>query len=35
MNNLPELDEKLMVGAKKASLVADKTLARVREKIGY
>ncbi|MFY8138315.1 MAG: tryptophan--tRNA ligase [Flavobacteriales bacterium] len=35
MDNLPELDEKLMVGAKKASLVADKTLARVREKIGY
>ena len=35
MNNLPELDEKLMIGAKKASLVADKTLARVREKIGY
>lgn len=35
MNNLPELDEKLMVGAKKASMVADKTLARVREKIGY
>lgn len=35
MNNLEELDEKLNIGARKASLVANTTLARVREKLGY
>lgn len=35
MNNLPELDEKLMLGAQKASLTADAVLSRVRAKLGY
>ena len=35
MNNLPEIDKALAVGAEKASLVADRVLHRVREKIGY
>jgi tryptophanyl-tRNA synthetase len=34
MNTLPELDEKLRVGAEKAALVANATLNRVREKLG-
>ena len=35
MNNLPEIDKALAVGAEKASSVADRVLHRVREKIGY
>jgi tryptophanyl-tRNA synthetase len=35
MNNLGELDEKLMIGARKAAQTADAVLARVREKVGY
>lgn len=35
MTHLDELDEKLMVGARKAAVTADAVLARVREKIGY
>lgn len=35
MENTEELDRILKLGATKASLVADKTLARVREKLGY
>ncbi|MEZ4798825.1 MAG: tryptophan--tRNA ligase [Flavobacteriales bacterium] len=35
MNHLPELDEKLMLGAKKASVTAGDVLARVRVKLGY
>lgn len=35
MNNLPELDAKLKVGAEKAYAIGSKTLARVREKVGY
>ncbi|WP_418510486.1 tryptophan--tRNA ligase [Corallibacter sp.] len=35
MNNLEELDKALAVGAKKAKLVADAVLNRVREKVGY
>jgi tryptophanyl-tRNA synthetase len=35
MNNLPEIDKALEIGAKKAHGVADKVLKRVREKLGY
>ncbi len=35
MNHRKELDEALEIGAKKAGKVADKVLARVREKLGY
>ncbi|ULC59792.1 tryptophan--tRNA ligase [Flaviramulus sp. BrNp1-15] len=35
MNNLNEVDAALAVGAKKASLVANEVLNRVREKVGY
>lgn len=35
MNNLPELDAKLKVGAEKAYAIGRKTLERVREKVGY
>jgi tryptophanyl-tRNA synthetase len=35
MNNLPELDAKLKAGAEKAYAIGSKTLARVREKVGY
>ena len=35
MNNLETVDKALAVGAKKAKLVADNVLARVREKTGY
>ncbi|GAA4295652.1 tryptophan--tRNA ligase [Aestuariibaculum suncheonense] len=35
MNNLNELDKALALGAEKAKQVADKVLAKVREKVGY
>jgi len=35
MENLPEIDKALTVGAKKARNVADTVLSRVREKAGY
>lgn len=35
MNNLPEVDAQLKVGAEKAGAIASQTLKRVREKIGY
>ena len=35
MNNLPELEELLQAGAKKAAAVADGVLQRVRTKLGY
>lgn len=35
MNNLEEIDAALSIGAKKASLVADSVLRRVRIKVGY
>jgi tryptophanyl-tRNA synthetase len=35
MNNLDEIDATLAIGAKKATLVANKVLNRVREKVGY
>src|SRR5690554_3520908 len=35
MENLEELDKILKSGAEKAGLIADKTLTRVREKLGY
>ncbi|MDY8137176.1 tryptophan--tRNA ligase [Aquimarina sp. 2201CG5-10] len=35
MQNLNEVDEALAIGAKKATEVANKVLARVREKVGY
>ncbi|MDT0689657.1 tryptophan--tRNA ligase [Salegentibacter sp. F188] len=35
MNNLPELDKALSLGAEKASAVANDVLKRVREKVGY
>jgi len=35
MNNLPEVDKALAIGAKKAHQVADKVLERVRKKLGY
>ena len=35
MNNKQEIDEVLEIGAKRAALVADTTLQRVREKLGY
>jgi len=35
MNNLNEIDDALAKGAAKAKVVADKVLARVREKVGY
>lgn len=35
MNNLPEIDEILLQGAKKAHVVADEVLQRVRHKLGY
>lgn len=35
MSNLDELDKALSVGAEKATLVANKVLERVREKVGY
>ena len=35
MNHLNELDEALAVGAKKATIVADSVLERVRMKVGY
>ncbi len=35
MNNTHELDEKLAIGARKASAIAKVTLQRVREKLGY
>jgi len=35
MNNLTEIDEALELGAKKAKMVADQVLTRVRNKVGY
>ncbi|RLD80212.1 MAG: tryptophan--tRNA ligase, partial [Bacteroidetes bacterium] len=35
MNNLPEIDKALAIGAKKAHKVADRVLGRVRTKLGY
>jgi len=35
MNNLNEIDDALVVGAKKAKLVANEVLRRVRSKVGY
>lgn len=35
MNNLDEIDQALAIGAKKATLVADEVLGRVRAKLGY
>ena len=35
MNNLPELDKKLLEGAEKARSIAGPVLQRVREKLGY
>ncbi len=35
MNNLNEIDEALAIGAKKASVIANGVLSKVREKIGY
>jgi tryptophanyl-tRNA synthetase len=35
MSHTEEIDEALAVGAKKAALVANEVLARVRKKIGY
>ena len=35
MNNLPEIDIALEIGAKKAHIVADIVLQRVRTKLGY
>ena len=35
MNNLPEIDKALAIGAKKAHIVADEVLGRVRTKLGY
>jgi len=35
MNNLDEIDKALSIGAKKATLIADTVLHRVRSKIGY
>lgn len=35
INNLPEIDKALAIGAKKARQVADEVLARVRKKLGY
>jgi tryptophanyl-tRNA synthetase len=35
MNNLPEVDKALKLGAEKASAVANGVLSRVREKVGY
>jgi tryptophanyl-tRNA synthetase len=35
MNNVNEIDKALAIGAKKAKLVADAVLKRVREKVGY
>ena len=35
MNNLDEVDKALGLGAKKARMVADNVLSRVREKLGY
>jgi tryptophanyl-tRNA synthetase len=35
MNNLPEVDALLKIGAGKASAVANGVLARVRAKLGF
>ena len=35
MNHLEEIDEALKIGAKKASIVAETVLNRVRDKLGY
>ena len=35
MQNLDKIDDALSIGAEKAKKVADKVLARVREKVGY
>jgi len=35
MNNLPEIDKKLLEGAQKAKAIAAPVLERVREKLGY
>jgi tryptophanyl-tRNA synthetase len=35
MNNLEEVDQLLFEGAKKAGMVADGVLKRVREKLGF
>ncbi|GAA4967208.1 tryptophan--tRNA ligase [Algibacter aquimarinus] len=35
MNNLPEIDKALTIGAEKAKLVANEVLERVRNKVGY
>ncbi len=35
MNNLPEIDKLLKIGAEKATKIADEVLNRVRTKIGY
>ncbi len=35
MNNLPEIDAALKIGAAKATIVANKVLQRVRKKVGY
>jgi tryptophanyl-tRNA synthetase len=35
MNNLPEVDALLKIGAQKAAIVANGVLGRVREKLGF
>ncbi len=35
MNNLPEIDKALQIGAKKAQIVANEVLKRVRKKLGF
>ena len=35
INNLDEIDAALAIGAKKATLIADGVLKRVRNKVGY
>ena len=35
MDNLEEIDKALEIGAKKAHIVADEVLERVRKKLGY
>jgi tryptophanyl-tRNA synthetase len=35
MNNLPEVDDLLKIGAGKASAIANGVLGRVREKLGF
>ena len=35
LNNFEEIDKALEIGAKKAHIVADEVLERVRKKLGY